>query len=113
MTSKRLLLFCEQGADVISPYNNKPLRSFFQNGPYCKLILLLTKYFRLTNYMWMFCEGFYLCRLISNAFAEERNLMLFYVIGWGEYNSFFRNESFNLYDGLFGIYLSSPTKVFA
>lgn len=54
-----------------------------QNGFYCKLILLLTKYFRLTNYMWMFCEGFYLRRLISNAFAEERNLVLFYVIGWG------------------------------
>lgn len=54
-----------------------------QNGPYCKLILLLTKYFRLTNYMWMFCEGFYLHRLISTAFAEERSLILFYVIGWG------------------------------
>ncbi|PNF38042.1 hypothetical protein B7P43_G02350 [Cryptotermes secundus] len=54
-----------------------------QNGPYCKLILLLTKYFRLTNYIWMFCEGFYLHRLISTAFAEERSLILFYVIGWG------------------------------
>lgn len=54
-----------------------------QNGPYCKIILLLTKYFRLTNYMWMFCEGFYLHRLISTAFAEERSLILFYVIGWG------------------------------
>jgi hypothetical protein len=62
--------------------------SLFQNGPYCKLILLLTKYFRLTNYIWMFCEGFYLHRLISTAFAEERSLTLFYVIGWGEYNSF-------------------------
>jgi hypothetical protein len=67
---------------------------FFQNGPYCKLILLLTKYFRLTNYMWMFCEGFYLHRLISTAFAEERSLLLFYAIGWGEYNSFDRNWSF-------------------
>jgi len=63
--------------------------------------------------MWMFCEGFYLRRLISNAFAEERNLVLFYVIGWGEYNSFFRNGSFKLSDGLFGIYLSSPNEVFA
>ncbi|KAJ4445710.1 hypothetical protein ANN_12395 [Periplaneta americana] len=53
-----------------------------ENGPYCKIILLLTKYFRLTNYMWMFCEGFYLHRLISAAFAEERSLVLFYVIGW-------------------------------
>jgi hypothetical protein len=63
--------------------------------------------------MWMFCEGFYLRRLISNAFAEEKNLMLFYIIGWGEYNSFFRNGSFKLFDGLCGIYLPSPTKVFA
>jgi hypothetical protein len=61
----------------------------------------------------MFCEGFYLRRLISNAFAEERNLVLFYVIGWGEYNSFFRNGSFKPFDGLFGTYLPSPTKVFA
>jgi hypothetical protein len=59
--------------------------TLFQNGPYCKLILLFTKYFRLTNYIWMFCEGFYLHRLISSAFAEERSLVLFYVIGWGKY----------------------------
>jgi hypothetical protein len=37
--------------------------------------------------MWMFCEGVYLHRLISTAFAEERSLILFYGIGWGEYNS--------------------------
>jgi 7 transmembrane receptor (Secretin family). len=92
---------------VLSPYNNKPLRSFFQNGPYCKIILLLTKYFRLTNYMWMFCEGFYLHRLISTAFAEEKGLALFYVIGWGEYNSFYRNGSFTLIDDLFAIYVPS------
>jgi len=63
--------------------------------------------------MWMFCEGFYLHRLISNAFAEERNLMLFYVIGWGEYNSFFRNGSFKHSNGLVRIHLPSPNKVFA
>jgi hypothetical protein len=53
--------------------------------------------------MWMFCEGFYLRRLISNAFAEERNFLLFYAIGWGEYNSFFRNGSFKLFDVLVGM----------
>jgi len=60
--------------------------------------------------MWMFCEGFYLRRLIANAFAEERNLMLFYVIGWGEYNSFFRNGPLKLADGLFGYTFPRQTK---
>jgi hypothetical protein len=45
--------------------------------------------------MWMFCEGFYLHRLISAAFAEERSLILFYAIGWGEYS--FYSEIDNLY----------------
>ncbi|XP_046397289.1 calcitonin gene-related peptide type 1 receptor-like isoform X2 [Ischnura elegans] len=54
-----------------------------QNGSGCKLLLILTKYFRLTNYMWMFCEGFYLHRLIAAAFAEQKSLILFYAIGWG------------------------------
>lgn len=78
---------CDPSADSTLYFH-----SVFQNGPYCKLILLLTKYFRLTNYIWMFCEGFYLHRLISTAFAEERSLTLFYVIGWGEYNSFIESD---------------------
>jgi hypothetical protein len=75
-----------------SQFKMKFLYSLFQNGPYCKLILLFTKYFRLTNYIWMFCEGFYLHRLISSAFAEERSLVLFYVIGWGKYNFFIETD---------------------
>ncbi|XP_023219261.1 calcitonin gene-related peptide type 1 receptor-like [Centruroides sculpturatus] len=54
-----------------------------KNSAWCKLLFILTKYFRLTNYMWMFCEGFYLHKLIVSAFTEQKNLYLFYFIGWG------------------------------
>ncbi|PSN36503.1 hypothetical protein C0J52_05045 [Blattella germanica] len=54
-----------------------------QNAVHCRLLLMLIKYFRLTNYIWMFCEGFYLHRMIAAAFPEEWNPRLFYVIGWG------------------------------
>lgn len=53
-----------------------------QNGAGCKFLFILTKYFRMTNYMWMFCEGFYLQKLIAATFAEQRNLIMFYIIGW-------------------------------
>lgn len=52
------------------------------NGSSCKVLLILTMYFRMTNYMWMFCEGFYLHKLIAAAFAEQKNLRMFYAIGW-------------------------------
>ncbi|KAK2706359.1 calcitonin gene-related peptide type 1 receptor-like isoform X2 [Artemia franciscana] len=54
-----------------------------ENGPGCKILLLLTRYFRLTNYAWMFCEGLYLHRLITAAFVENNSLMIYYVLGWG------------------------------
>ncbi|CAM1305756.1 Uncharacterised protein g4162 [Pycnogonum litorale] len=49
----------------------------------CKILLILTRYFRSTNYMWMFCEGFYLHKLIAAAFAEQKSMLPFYLIGWG------------------------------
>lgn len=49
----------------------------------CKFLFILTKYTRATNYLWMLCEGFYLHKLIVAAFAEQRNLRLYYLIGWG------------------------------
>ncbi|KAF0305523.1 Calcitonin receptor [Amphibalanus amphitrite] len=55
-----------------------------QNGIGCKLLFLLTKYCRLTNYLWQFCEGFYLHKLIASAFAEQKSLLVFYLIGWGK-----------------------------
>ncbi|XP_023219262.1 calcitonin gene-related peptide type 1 receptor-like isoform X1 [Centruroides sculpturatus] len=54
-----------------------------ENKVGCKILLILTKYFQMTNYMWMFCEGFYLHRLIAAAFAEQKNIIKFYFIGWG------------------------------
>lgn len=53
------------------------------NKGWCKFLFISTKYFRLTNYMWMFCEGFYLHKLIVSAFAEQKNLYIFYFVGWG------------------------------
>ncbi|KAG8180156.1 hypothetical protein JTE90_002282, partial [Oedothorax gibbosus] len=52
------------------------------NGHACKILSVLTRYFRMSNYMWMFCEGFYLHKLIAAAFADEKSLLMFYIIGW-------------------------------
>ncbi|XP_067005328.2 calcitonin gene-related peptide type 1 receptor isoform X2 [Anabrus simplex] len=54
-----------------------------ENGVECRLLLAVTKYLRSSNYMWMFCEGFHLHRLISVAFASEGSFLIFYLIGWG------------------------------
>ena len=56
----------------------------FQNAIGCRILFMLTRYFRMTNYMWMFCEGFYLHRLISAAFAEQKSFVVFYILGWGK-----------------------------
>ncbi|XP_014680106.1 PREDICTED: calcitonin gene-related peptide type 1 receptor-like, partial [Priapulus caudatus] len=53
-----------------------------RNKAGCKIIMILSKYFRITNYMWMFCEGYYLHKLIASAFHEQKNLVVFYLIGW-------------------------------
>lgn len=53
-----------------------------ENGVGCKLLYLITKYYRMTTYMWMFCEGFYLHRLIAAAFAEQKSILMYYIIGW-------------------------------
>ncbi|EEC03983.1 calcitonin receptor, putative [Ixodes scapularis] len=49
----------------------------------CKVLYTLSRYFRLCQYAWMFCEGFYLHKLIASAFAEQKSLLIFYVVGWG------------------------------
>ncbi|KAJ9582406.1 hypothetical protein L9F63_003259, partial [Diploptera punctata] len=54
-----------------------------ENAPFCKILVLLTKYFRLTNYMWMFCEGLYLHHMIAVTFPGEWHPMYFYITGWG------------------------------
>ncbi|PVD30882.1 hypothetical protein C0Q70_10157 [Pomacea canaliculata] len=53
------------------------------NGVDCKLLAFLRLYFKSTTYVWMFCEGFYLHRLISNAFRPPKSLVFLYASGWG------------------------------
>lgn len=54
-----------------------------QNPDLCKVVYTMSRYFRLCQYAWMFCEGFYLHKLIASAFAEQKSLLIFYVVGWG------------------------------
>lgn len=49
----------------------------------CKLLSFLKLYSTSTNFTWMFCEGFYLYRLISNAFSPPKRLVFIYLAGWG------------------------------
>ncbi|XP_046573928.1 calcitonin gene-related peptide type 1 receptor-like [Haliotis rubra] len=60
-----------------------PQTLLYRNGSGCKVLSFCRIYFKSTNYVWMFCEGFYLHRLISNAFTPPKNLMPLYVTGWG------------------------------
>lgn len=53
------------------------------NGTGCKILAFFRLYFKSTTYVWMFCEGFYLHRLISNAFRPPKSLSFFYGSGWG------------------------------
>lgn len=56
--------------------------TLMQNGVGCKLLSFLKIYFNCCTYTWMFCEGFYLHRLMSNAFSPPRSLKVMYVFGW-------------------------------
>ena len=55
----------------------------------CKVLSFLRLYSRSTTYVWMFCEGFYLHRLISNAFKPPKSLLFLYIAGWGKKSSYF------------------------
>ncbi|ODM93930.1 Calcitonin-like peptide type 1 receptor [Orchesella cincta] len=52
------------------------------NQVYCAVLHILTHYFMMANYFWMFCEGFYLHTLLVYAFtrAESKLLTWFYVL---------------------------------
>lgn len=54
-----------------------------RNTDGCKLLYTLLRYTQTSNYFWMFCEGFYLHRLIVHAFKVPKGLIGYYVIGWG------------------------------
>ncbi|ELT90748.1 hypothetical protein CAPTEDRAFT_155191 [Capitella teleta] len=55
----------------------------YRNPGWCQLLSFAKIYLTATNYFWMFCEGYYLHRLISNAFEPPSSLFLLYVLGWG------------------------------
>ena len=77
-----------------------------QNTFGCQFLMMLTKYFRLTNYTWMFCEGYYLHRLLANTFEEERSLAFILSIGWGTLHCLvFRIKNFC---SLFSIFTGVP-----
>ncbi|GLG94222.1 Diuretic hormone receptor [Gryllus bimaculatus] len=46
------------------------------------MLVVATKYFRGSSFMWMFCEAFYLHRLLAAAFSPDGSLLIFYLIGW-------------------------------
>ncbi|CAM1305626.1 CALCRL (predicted) [Pycnogonum litorale] len=55
-----------------------------ENGIGCRFLHAILHYFLLSNYMWMFCEGFYLHTILVITFICEEKMMIFlYVIGWG------------------------------
>ncbi|XP_064456213.1 calcitonin gene-related peptide type 1 receptor-like isoform X2 [Ornithodoros turicata] len=55
-----------------------------ENPVWCQALHVVTQYFLLCNYLWMFCEGLYLHTLLVLAFiAEDRILKWFFLIGWG------------------------------
>ncbi|KAH3715094.1 calcitonin gene-related peptide type 1 receptor-like isoform X2 [Dreissena polymorpha] len=53
------------------------------NPIWCKVLHVLTHYMTVSNYAWMFCEGFYLHALIVIAFTKDKKLLFMcYIIGW-------------------------------
>jgi len=51
---------------------------------WCRVLHVVTQYLVSCNFMWMFCEGFYLHTLIVRAFTTTNKLLVAcYVIGWG------------------------------
>ncbi|KAL5007022.1 hypothetical protein ScPMuIL_015828 [Solemya velum] len=55
----------------------------YQNSAGCKLLYVLLRYSVTSNYFWMVCEGFYLHRLIVNAFEVPKYLFGYHIYGWG------------------------------
>ncbi|XP_052090886.1 calcitonin gene-related peptide type 1 receptor-like [Mytilus californianus] len=55
-----------------------------QNTIFCRVLYTFNRYANSSNYFWMFCEGYYLHRLVLHAFKVPTNLAWYYIIGWGE-----------------------------
>ncbi|VDI38747.1 Hypothetical predicted protein, partial [Mytilus galloprovincialis] len=50
---------------------------------FCRVLHAVHRYCSTCNYFWMFCEGFYLHRLLIQAFRVPKNLTWYYITGWG------------------------------
>ncbi|XP_070611770.1 calcitonin gene-related peptide type 1 receptor-like [Erythrolamprus reginae] len=52
--------------------------------PVCKMLNICLRYFCLSNYFWMLCEGIYLYVVtVVNVFAKRQPLRWYYFLGWG------------------------------
>ncbi|KAL4222384.1 hypothetical protein ACF0H5_018423 [Mactra antiquata] len=54
----------------------------YKNSGGCKFLYLCIRYVNTTTFFWMFCEGFYLHRLIVHAFLVPKTLIPYYLFGW-------------------------------
>ncbi|KAH3891605.1 hypothetical protein DPMN_015709 [Dreissena polymorpha] len=52
-----------------------------RNEDSCKVINILLRYSTSANFFWMFCEGFYLFRLLVHAFHVPKRINLYFFIG--------------------------------
>ncbi|KAL1478736.1 hypothetical protein MTO96_034877 [Rhipicephalus appendiculatus] len=53
------------------------------NTWWCKLLSVLNRYFMVSQYTWMLCEGYYLHRLVAQAFSKQMNLKILLRIRLG------------------------------
>ncbi|BFY97768.1 hypothetical protein BsWGS_00806 [Bradybaena similaris] len=54
------------------------------NTAWCKIIHIVTQYTSVSNYFWMFCEGFFLHTIVVHAFSKQKKLFFACcIIGWG------------------------------
>ncbi|KAK2163502.1 hypothetical protein NP493_1451g01041 [Ridgeia piscesae] len=54
-----------------------------RNPLWCRLLSFSKIYFASATYFWMFCEGYFLHRLISKAFEPPKTLIWLFLFGWG------------------------------
>ncbi|KAL5007025.1 hypothetical protein ScPMuIL_015831 [Solemya velum] len=64
---------------------NNPMEKtrIYENSVWCRTLYFFIRYSRATQYFWVFCEGFYLHRLMVHAFDVPRTLIGYYTFGWG------------------------------
>ena len=73
---------------LVSPFSFSLFLSFslsplLPTSPvWCRALLVLYRYSRLSNYLWMVCEALYLHQLVVNAFRRVKYLLRFCLIGW-------------------------------